>query len=128
MKHVSYSAMHTMKETTIFTKEMLDCPKIISVSTYQPPYTLQQTSAEALTRELFHQKIPRLERYLKVFETGDIETRYFCVPAEWHRTEHTFEERNNLYIELSNPIQCRSHSILPTKQNFFRNSYFPYRH
>ena len=76
-------------------------PKIVSVSTYQPPYTLQQKNAEELTRELFQQKIPRLERYLKVFETGDIETRHFCVPAEWHRTEHTFEERNNLYIELA---------------------------
>lgn len=92
--------MHTMKEI-IFTKELFRLPKIASVSTYQPPYTLQQKNAEELTRELFQQKIPRLERYLKVFETGDIETRHFCVPAEWHRTEHTFEERNNLYIELA---------------------------
>lgn len=76
-------------------------PKIVSIGTYQPPYTLQQTNAEELTRELFYEKFPRLERYLKVFETGDIETRHFCVPAEWHRTEHTFEERNNLYIELA---------------------------
>ena len=76
-------------------------PKIVSIGTYQPPYTLQQTNAEELTRELFYEKIPRLERYLKVFETGDIETRHFCVPAEWHRAEHTFEERNNLYIELA---------------------------
>lgn len=76
-------------------------PKIISVSTYQPPHTLQQANAAELTRELFHHKIPRLERYLKVFKTGDIKTRHFCVPAEWHRTEHTFEERNNLYIELA---------------------------
>ena len=76
-------------------------PKIVSIGTYQPPYTLQQAQAEELTRELFQQKFPRLERYLKVFETGDIETRHFCVPAEWHRTEHTFEERNNLYIELA---------------------------
>ncbi|EON71219.1 type III polyketide synthase [Lysinibacillus sphaericus] len=75
--------------------------KIVSISTYQPPYTLHQANAEELTKELFHKKVARLERYLKVFESGGIETRHFCVPAEWHRTEHTFEERNNLYIELA---------------------------
>ena len=31
-------------------------PKIISISTYQPPYTLQQDNAEELTKELFMQK------------------------------------------------------------------------
>ena len=75
--------------------------KIVSISTYQPPYTLYQANAEELTKELFYKKIPKLERYLKVFDSGGIESRHFCVPAEWHRTEHTFEERNNLYIELA---------------------------
>lgn len=76
-------------------------PKITSISTYQPPYTLQQANAEELTKELFYAKMPKLERYLKVFENGGIETRHFCVPPEWHRTNHSFEERNNLYIELA---------------------------
>ena len=76
-------------------------PKIASISTYQPPYTLQKASIEQLTKELFQHKIPRLERLLRVFDNGDIETRHFCVPLEWHQTEHTFEERNNLYIELA---------------------------
>lgn len=85
----------------IFCKGDVRLPKIVSISTYQPPYTLEQANAEALTKELFYEKIPRLERYLQVFENGDIKTRHFCVPAEWHRTEHNFEERNNLYIELA---------------------------
>ncbi|MEK5233724.1 3-oxoacyl-[acyl-carrier-protein] synthase III C-terminal domain-containing protein [Lysinibacillus sp. FSL K6-0232] len=76
-------------------------PKITSISTYQPPYTLQQANAEELTKELFYAKMPKLERYLKVFDNGGIETRHFCVPPEWHRTNHSFEERNNLYIELA---------------------------
>ncbi len=92
--------MHIMNNT-IFCEGDVRLPKIVSVSTYRPPYTLHQANAEELTKELFHEKIPRLERYLKVFENGEIETRHFCVPAEWYRTEHTFEERNNLYIELA---------------------------
>ncbi len=89
-----------MNKTTISEGDV-ELSKIISISTYQPPYTLQQTNAEELTKELFHAKIPKLERYLKVFENGGIATRHFCVPPEWHRTDHSFEERNNLYIELA---------------------------
>lgn len=76
-------------------------PKIASVSTYTPPYTLEQSNIEQLTKELFKDKIPQLERLLKVFENGEIKQRHFCVPLEWHRSEHTFEERNKLYIELA---------------------------
>lgn len=76
-------------------------PKIASISTYKPPFTLNQSNIEELTKELFKNKIPQLERLLKVFENGDIVTRQFCVPLEWHRTNHSFEERNNLYIDLA---------------------------
>lgn len=76
-------------------------PKIASISTYNPPYTLEQTNIEQLTRELFTDKIAQLGRLLKVFENGEIKQRHFCVPLEWHKEEHTFEERNNLYIELA---------------------------
>ena len=36
-----------------------------------------------------------------MFENGEIKTRHFCVPFEWHKEDHTFEERNQLYIQLS---------------------------
>ncbi|MDI7742789.1 3-oxoacyl-[acyl-carrier-protein] synthase III C-terminal domain-containing protein [Lysinibacillus fusiformis] len=76
-------------------------PKIASISTYNPPYTLDQNNIEHLTKELFTDKIPQLERLLKVFKNGEIKQRHFCVPLEWHKIEHSFEERNNLYIDLA---------------------------
>ncbi|MCH7323513.1 type III polyketide synthase [Solibacillus sp. MA9] len=76
-------------------------PKIVSVGTYTPPYSLAQSNIEQLTKELFQGKISRLERLLKVFDNGDIETRNFCVPPDWYREDHTFEERNELYIRLT---------------------------
>lgn len=54
-----------------------------------------------MTKELFQHKIPKLERLLKVFENGEIKTRNLCVSPEWYREEHTFEERNELYIKLA---------------------------
>jgi alkylresorcinol/alkylpyrone synthase len=76
-------------------------PKIASVSTYTPPYSLAQSDLEQLTKELFQDKIARLERLLKVFKNGEIQTRHFCVPPDWYRDHHTFEERNELYIQLA---------------------------
>ena len=62
---------------------------------------MAQSDLEKLTKELFQDKIPRLERLLKVFANGEIETRNFCVPPEWYRVPHNFEERNELYVELA---------------------------
>ena len=76
-------------------------PKIASIATYTPPFSMPQANIELLTQELFQNKIPKLERLLKVFENGQIETRHFCVPAQWYRQEHTFEARNDLYIRLA---------------------------
>ena len=76
-------------------------PKIASVGTYMPPFSLEQSDIEKLTKELFQHKISRLDRLLKVFENGEIKTRHFCVPPDWYRENHTFEERNALYIQLA---------------------------
>nr|WP_106781694.1 3-oxoacyl-[acyl-carrier-protein] synthase III C-terminal domain-containing protein [Lysinibacillus timonensis] len=76
-------------------------PKIVSVSTYEPPHSMKQTNIEQLTRELFQDKFQQFDRLLKVFENGDIEYRQFCVPPEWYKEDHTFEERNNLYIQYA---------------------------
>ncbi|MFC7686005.1 type III polyketide synthase [Ureibacillus sp. GCM10028918] len=76
-------------------------PKIASISTYNPPHKLEQSNIEQLTKELFTNNISQLERLLKVFENGEIKQRNFCVPLEWHKEQHSFEERNNLYINLA---------------------------
>lgn len=76
-------------------------PKIASVGTYKPPYSLPQSNIEQLTKELFQDKIPRLDRLLRVFANGQIESRNFCVPSDWYREPHTFEDRNDLYIKLA---------------------------
>jgi alkylresorcinol/alkylpyrone synthase len=76
-------------------------PKILSVSTHQPPYTLTQEKAADLTRELFQENYADIDRLLRVFQNGEIQTRHFCVPLEWFGQQHDLEERNALYIELA---------------------------
>lgn len=96
-------------------------PKIASVGTYTPPYPLAQSNIEQLTKELFQHKMPRLERLLKVFANGEIETRNFCVPPDWYREEHTFEERNELYIQLATTYSVEVIERCLTNRAFLQN-------
>lgn len=100
-------------------------PKIASISTYKPPYGLEQSNIEQLTKELFQDKIAQLDRLLKVFENGDIETRFFCVPLEWHQSEHSFEERNNLYIELATKYSVEVIQACLQNTSFLQQSISP---
>lgn len=76
-------------------------PKIASVGTYMPPFSLAQSDIEQLTKELFQDKFSKLERLLKVFGNGGIESRHLCMSPDWYRLDHTFEERNEMYIQLA---------------------------
>ncbi|ETT82683.1 3-oxoacyl-[acyl-carrier-protein] synthase III C-terminal domain-containing protein [Viridibacillus sp. FSL R5-0477] len=76
-------------------------PKIHAVSTYNPPFTLVQTQAEHFVRTLFSKKITQLERYLRVFENGEILNRHLTMPIDWYKQDHDFAERNRLYIEYA---------------------------
>lgn len=97
-------------------------PKIASVGTYTPPYTLAQRDVEQLTEELFLHKMPRVERLLRVFTNGEIDTRHFCVPPAWYRAAHTFEERNRLYTELATAYSIEVIQRCLTNEAFLRTA------
>lgn len=73
-------------------------PKIVSVCTVNPPYTIMQEDTVQIVKELFSTSFDNIERLLRVFENGQITSRNFCVPMEWFEGEHTLKERNDLYI------------------------------
>ncbi|WP_227938711.1 type III polyketide synthase [Alkalihalobacillus deserti] len=76
-------------------------PSIISVSTFNPPYTLDQETTTEFARELFSESFQDIDRLLKVFKNGQIDERHFAVPIKWFETEHSLQEKNDLYIELA---------------------------
>jgi alkylresorcinol/alkylpyrone synthase len=76
-------------------------PKIISISQYSPPYQINQEASLELAKELFEDSFSDIERLLSIFANGQIDKRYVSAPIEWFREEHSFEEKNNLYIELA---------------------------
>ncbi|MBB6452265.1 alkylresorcinol/alkylpyrone synthase [Salirhabdus euzebyi] len=81
-------------------------PYIASVGVSSPPYKISQTKAKTLIKEIFPRAERELERLLPVFDNAFIEERQFVVPVEWFEQTHSFEERNNLYIE-----EATQHSV-----------------
>ncbi|MDQ0254081.1 alkylresorcinol/alkylpyrone synthase [Evansella vedderi] len=76
-------------------------PSIVSVSTAIPPYKISNSETEEVVKELFKDSFADIERLLTIFNNGQIHKRHFVVPKEWFKDSHSFEEKNNLYIQHS---------------------------
>lgn len=73
--------------------------KIISIAEALPPFEVRQEEAVLFARDLFSDSFKDIERLLRVFANGEIQKRYFAREIEWFKRDHTFEEKNKIYIE-----------------------------
>ncbi|OOE10523.1 type III polyketide synthase [Fictibacillus arsenicus] len=76
-------------------------PKIAAVETVNPPHKLSQKETMEFARNLFQDAFSDLERLLKVFQNGEISSRYFVMPIEWFKEKRSFQEKNDLYIDFA---------------------------
>ncbi|MDQ3912874.1 MAG: stilbene synthase [Actinomycetota bacterium] len=74
-------------------------PKVLSVATAVPRHRVPQKTVKNFARAMFSEVYKDVERLLPVFDNVSIEDRYFCVPPEWFYEDHTFPEKNDLYVE-----------------------------
>ena len=74
-------------------------PKILSVATALPPYRIGQGEVKEFARGMFSGAYGDFERLLKIFDSTNIDGRYFCVPAVWFERDRGFTEKNALYVE-----------------------------
>lgn len=74
-------------------------PKILSVATAVPRHRIGQEEVKDFARSMFGGAHRDIERLMPVFDNVDIEGRNFCVPLEWFGEDHTFSEKNGLYLE-----------------------------
>ena len=74
-------------------------PRIISVGTAVPQYCFRQEDVKNVVNAMFGNKIAALDRMIQIFDNSAIGERFFCVPMEWFLEEHSFTEKNALYIE-----------------------------
>ncbi|MEI5907255.1 3-oxoacyl-[acyl-carrier-protein] synthase III C-terminal domain-containing protein [Bacillus spongiae] len=76
-------------------------PKIINVESEIPPIQITQEKAVGFAKSLFSSSFKDIDRLLPIFTHSDITTRYFVKDIDWFSKEHSFEEKNNLFIENS---------------------------
>ncbi|PJN90067.1 type III polyketide synthase [Bacillus sp. mrc49] len=74
-------------------------PYLLSASHIKLPYLLSQDKIMEFSREIFGPSFKNIERLLKAFKNGQVENRYFSNDLDWFKEEHTFAERNDLYIK-----------------------------
>ncbi|AKU32706.1 type III polyketide synthase [Bacillus altitudinis] len=72
---------------------------ILSVGTSLPKHHVDQQAAAQFARSQFKRSFKDIDRLLKAFNNGEIESRQFVQSIDWYQEHHSFEEKNNLYIE-----------------------------
>ncbi|EKN69541.1 naringenin-chalcone synthase [Neobacillus bataviensis LMG 21833] len=97
-------------------------PAIISVSVVSPPFEITQNEASEFARELFADSFKDIDRLLKAFQNGQIEKRHFVKDLEWFKANHTFEEKNNAYIESAVELGKEAIVTCLNDQNFLQKN------
>ncbi|SET31765.1 alkylresorcinol/alkylpyrone synthase [Salinibacillus kushneri] len=90
---------------------------IASIGIGIPKYKLTQKDAKDFIRMISHRSSQHIERLLPVFDHAAIQDRQLVVPVDWLKEDHSFEERNQLYMEkaiiyIKQAIEdCLNHSF-----------------
>lgn len=84
-------------------------PRIISVGTAVPAHEITQNEAKKFAYTLFKDKFKDINRLISIFDHTQIAKRHFCVPMDWFDINHSFEEKNTIYIK--NAIELSKKAI-----------------
>lgn len=74
-------------------------PRILAVGTALPAFVVQQDNVRELTRNLFAGGHRDIDRLVAVFDNGQVRTRHLCTPIEWFEADHSWPEKNALYVQ-----------------------------
>ncbi len=66
---------------------------VLSVGTSIPKYHVSQETAADFARGMFADSFKDIDRLLKAFQNGEIESRQFVRPIEWYKTARGFSEK-----------------------------------
>ena len=74
-------------------------PRIASLATAVPPHRVPQDEAMDFFQRSFDIPPSRRGRLKQLFLNAEIETRYAAAPIHWYEHTHSFELKNDLYID-----------------------------
>ncbi|MFD1360524.1 type III polyketide synthase [Lentibacillus salinarum] len=84
---------------------------------------MSQTTIKTLVKDIFSNRETRLvERLLPVFDHAQIDRRQFAVEPDWFKTEHSFQEKNDLYHMLSIRYSLQAIDACLTNEQFLQEA------
>lgn len=81
-----------------------------AVATAVPAHRVPQSEAREFAEALFEGAFSDIGRLLSVFDHAHIESRHFAAPPEWFRRDHSFAEKNELYVAVAEDLAERAAS------------------
>lgn len=72
---------------------------VISVGEGIPKHRLTQQTSREFARQHFSSSFKDIDRLLQVFENGEIKSRFLVKELEWYKQDHSFPQKNNVFIE-----------------------------
>ena len=95
---------------------------ILSVSTKNPPYVMDQSETMNFAHEFFKNDFNDIERLLQVFDNSEISRRYFSAPIDWFKEKRGFADKNDRYCEMALDLSIESIKECLTTSTFLNQS------
>jgi len=73
-------------------------PRLAALATAVPPFDLAQDEVAAGAAVLFAPTPGGFNRLAPIYQNALIDHRHACVPLDWFREDHSFPERNDLFL------------------------------
>ncbi len=74
-------------------------PRIVSLASAVPPHRVTQDDALDFFLRSFDIPPSKRDRLRQLYLNADVETRYAAAPIHWYEQAHSFESKNDLYID-----------------------------
>ncbi len=74
--------------------------RLVALATAVPQHEIAQAHVKDFARQLFREVLSEDDdRLIAVFDHAGVASRHVCMPLEWFGADHTFGEKNALYVE-----------------------------
>lgn len=83
-------------------------PSILSTGIALPEYAFHQDDVKPFIRDMFAEVFSDIDRLMSIFENTQIKKRHFSVPIDWFKENHTFAEKNRLYLEHATDLSVQA--------------------
>ncbi|MDR3513823.1 MAG: 3-oxoacyl-[acyl-carrier-protein] synthase III C-terminal domain-containing protein [Caulobacteraceae bacterium] len=74
-------------------------PRLVSLATAVPPIVMAQAEVTKRAGEHFARTPAAYEWLAPIYRNAEIDTRHSCVPTDWYLKDHSFAERNDLFLK-----------------------------